>query len=341
MSLPVDSISTPLCVIPAIPSNGDNYWNVLAYNGFNTFSNAQFKGYYQAVSEQQPSTFIQNGITVLSYKFKPSLDGWSGLQSPSDALAANGAKTDYIGCPIPSDSFSIRARRRGFLCGFYGISIKNLQQSDGFTLKVDVEGDGTFDEIQSCVGCNVGSIYPIGGFLGPKSIVEFDAFDNKDVFNLELVFEYVIPKSFAWAEKSTVCKGESTKIFIGGSENYTWLPATVPVDPTGFNKTVIATPSVSTNYRATSNIAGCRDTVFVSVNVAQPDTVRRDSFVCNPLIVNTLTYKYKNVSGCDSVIIVSVKQARKDTVYLPLQFKCNPSDTAAQTTKLTNVVGCD
>ncbi len=341
LSIPFDSITTPLCVIPATPANGDNFWQVLAYNGFNTFTNAQFKGYYQAVNEQEPTTFVRNAVNVFSFKFKPSLDGWSAVQSPSDALASMGAKTDYIGCPIPSDSFSIRAKRRGFPCGFYGISIQNLQQTDGFTLKIDVEGDGTFDEVQTCNGCNVGSIYPIGGFLGPKSIIEFDAFDNKDAFNIELVFEYVIPKSFAWTEKSTVCKGESTQIFIGGSENYTWLPATVPIDPTGFNKTVIATPSVSTNYRATSNIAGCKDTVFVNVNVAKFDTLRRDSFICNPLITNTLTYTFKNKNGCDSIEIITLKLLKKDTTILPILSRCNPSDTATQILNLKNSSGCD
>ena len=337
----IDSIAPPPCVAPSMPANGSNYWNVLAYDGYNKLTAADYKGYYQAVDEHEPISFIKNGVTVYSFKFKPTLDGWSTLQSPSDALASKGAKADYVGCPVSVDNFSIRAKRKGFPCGYYGVAIKNLQQGDGFSLKLDSEGDGVFEEIETCNSCNVSSIYPLGGFLGPKSIVEFDAFDSNDSFNIELIFEYVLPVSFAFAEKSTICLGESTKIYIGGSEKYTWTPATVPEDPTGFNKTVIATPSVTTNYRAISNVAGCSDTVFINIKVIPKDTFRRDSVSCNVLNTSTLTYNFKNINGCDSVVMITVKPLRKDTIYLPFQFKCNPSDTAAKTTKLTNIGGCD
>ena len=159
----IDSTSTPSCVIPAVPTNGNNFWNVLAYDGLNTFTNAAFKGYYQAVSEQQPTT-IPGTPNVYTFKFKPSLDGWSALQSPSDALASKGAKTDYLGCPVPADNFSIRAKRKGFPCGFYGnISVKNLQKpnptllniKDGFSLRIDSDGDGVTDSggNLTCYGC--------------------------------------------------------------------------------------------------------------------------------------------------------------------------------------------
>ena len=350
---PPDSVATPLCA-PAIPSNGDNFWNVLVYSGTNTYSDANFKGYYQAISGHQPATIPGSGTTPDSYtfKFNPSLDGWSALQSPADALASKGAKTDYVGCAVSPDGFSIRAKRKGFPCGFYGsISVRNLQKpdppriniKDGFSLRVDTDGDGITDMggNLTCQGCE-DAFLSLGVFLGPNSIIEFDTYNSTDSFNIEILFNYVIPKTVAWAEQSTICKGNSTIINIGGSENYTWTPALPLLNPNTFgDKRVVAIPSVSTNYRATSDIAGCRDTVFVPITVIPLDTVRRDSVSCSISTASTLTYNYKNINGCDSTIIVTVKPTRKDTVLLPILSRCNPIDTVTKVLTLKNVGGCD
>ena len=88
-------------------------------------------------------------------------------------------------------------------------------------------------------------------------------------------------------------------------------------------------------------MGGCDSLVIQRYKLSSADTVLRDSFICNSLNVNTLTYRYKNISGCDSINIVTLKLLKKDTTVLPILSRCNPSDTVTKVLTLKNVGGCD
>ena len=87
---------------------GINQWNVYAYNGF-TFTN--YYGYY-----------IDNNLNFNTETY------WNSSLSPSAAAG-------YVGCAVPNDNHSYRARRKGFPSGCYTISI--LTHDDYTTLYID------------------------------------------------------------------------------------------------------------------------------------------------------------------------------------------------------------
>lgn len=319
------------CTPPTIPSVGNNIWSVSCFEGVDNFSPSNFKGYYTTDFHNKT---VLNEVTT-EY-FKTSSQGWSPHQSPSDALASKGGATDYIGCPLPVDGFSIRAQRKGFPCGFYAIVLKNNNANDRFILKIDREGDGTFEEIFSCVACN--GTFIAGNFLGPTSQIEIDAYNINGDFDLNIEFDRVKIRSMAIPTSATICVGQSTKLMVAGSENYTWSPSnTVSVIE---GKLMKAFPKVSTKYEVKSSVAGCKDTVYVQVNVI-PDTIQKDSFACTPNLPSPIIKNYKNYLGCDSIEVINFKSTRRDTIFLPVASRCNPNDLASTYQVYKNSVGCD
>jgi gliding motility-associated-like protein len=176
------------CVIPPMPTFGNGYWNVLAFDGQNAYTAADFKGFY-AANDHDPRTVPADTIDG-SFTFNTALDGWKPNSAPSEALAIDGARTIYEGCNVRADSFSIQAKRQGFPCGFYRIAWKNYD--DNARIRLDADGDGTFEFDQnfnapSCsAGCG-GTIWQ--GNLGGKSRMEIFGSEDKGSFNLHLIFQ--------------------------------------------------------------------------------------------------------------------------------------------------------
>ncbi len=176
-----------LCTIPALPDYGNGFWNVLAYDGFNDFSNGSFKGFYQAKGN---NTVSMGTATADNFEFNTVRDGWGGTQGPSEAHELLGALTTYNGCNVRTDSFSILAKRKGFDCGFYEI---NLNYYDDFTrMRIDNNGDGVWDFDQSfnVPACSSGCGTKVWqGFLSPQSKIEIYAYDLRGNFNVHFLFQ--------------------------------------------------------------------------------------------------------------------------------------------------------
>ena len=176
-----------LCNIPTMPDYSIGFWNVLAYDGFNDFSNGSFKGFYQAKGNHTVSI---GTATVDNFEFNTIRDGWGGTQSPSEAHDGLGALTTYNGCNVRADSFSILAKRKGFDCSFYEI---NLNYYDDFTrMRIDNNGDGIWDFDQSFnfPACSSGCGTKIWqGFLSPQSKIEIYAYDLRGNFNVHFLFQ--------------------------------------------------------------------------------------------------------------------------------------------------------
>ncbi len=176
------------CVIPPMPTYGDGFWNVLAFDGQNTYNTTDFRGFY-AANDHEPTAIPADTIDG-SFEFNTAFDGWKPNSAPSEALAIDGARATYDGCNVRSDSFSIQAKRQGFPCGFYKISWKNYD--DNARIRLDADGDGTFEFDQnynapSCsAGCG-GTVWQ--GDLGVKSRMEIFGSENRGSFNLHLIFQ--------------------------------------------------------------------------------------------------------------------------------------------------------
>lgn len=176
------------CVIPTMPNFGNGFWNVLAFDGQNTYNTADFKGFYTA-DDHEPTTIPADTIDG-SFEFNTAFDGWKPNSAPSEAVAANGAKTTYNGCNVRTDSFSVLAKREGFPCGFYKISLKNYD--DNARIRLDADGNGVFefDQSYAAPGCSTGCNSMIWqGDLGTRSRMEIYGSENRGSFNLHVVFQ--------------------------------------------------------------------------------------------------------------------------------------------------------
>ncbi len=226
------------CVIPPMPSYGDGFWNVLAFDGQNTYNTNDFKGFY-AANDHEP-TVIPTDTIDGSFEFNTAHDGWSPNNAPSEAIELDGARTTYDGCNVRKDSFSIQAKRQGFPCGFYKIFWKNYD--DNARVRLDADGDGTFefDQTYAAPKCSAGCGSTIWqGDLGARSRMEIYGSDYTGSFNLHLVFQ-----------KDTVGH-PSVKINVLGT-----TAAACGGPPTGSISTGITggIPPYTVNWRGTPNI---------------------------------------------------------------------------------------
>ncbi|MCO6480806.1 MAG: right-handed parallel beta-helix repeat-containing protein, partial [Phaeodactylibacter sp.] len=135
---------TPL---PGNPAEfGDNEWRVYAWNAggatpISDYWNSDYSGYYTS--------------TDLNFNTQ---DQWNSLASPSSAPG-------YQGCPVVNDNHSWSAKRTGFTCGYYRLSVDS--HDDAAQLWID--GVMAWEHIGCCDShANVWE-----GFLNADSEVEF------------------------------------------------------------------------------------------------------------------------------------------------------------------------
>jgi gliding motility-associated-like protein len=175
------------CVIPPMPDFGNGFWHVLAFDGFNTFDAAHFKGFYQAKPRHTASI---GTATADNFEFNTLRDGWGGTQGASEAHTSLGALRTYEGCNVRADSFSILAKRKGFDCGYYTISLINYD--DYSRIRIDNNGDGTwdFDRPFNPPACATGCFSEVWqGFLSPESRIEIYGYDIRGSFQIHYLFQ--------------------------------------------------------------------------------------------------------------------------------------------------------
>jgi gliding motility-associated-like protein len=258
-----------MCNIPTLPDYGDGFWNVLAFDGFNDWSNGSFKGYYQGKGNQ---TLSVGTATADNFEFNTVRDGWGGTQSPSEAHASIGALATYNGCNTRADSFSILAKRKGFTCGYYDLT---LNYYDDFArIRIDNNGDGTwdFDQSYSPPACNVGCKTTIWqGFLSPQSKIEIYGYDLRGNFNVHVLFQRrTTPPSVkinVLAVTPVVCggppTGSITTTVTGGITPYNIVWSGASSIPIG-SLSATNLPSGLFQMKATDGV-GCVDSVQILV----------------------------------------------------------------------------
>ncbi len=259
------------CVIPPVPNYGNGFWNVLAFDGQNTYNTTDFKGFYTA-NDHDPTTIPADTING-SFEFNTAFDGWKLNSAPSEAVAINGAKATYDGCNVRADSFSVLAKRQGFPCGFYKISLRNYD--DNARIRLDADGNGVFefDQSYAAPGCSTGCGTMIWqGDLGTRSRMEIYGSENRGSFNLHVVFQkdtvgHPSVKINILGTTAVACGGAPTgsisTSITGGFAPYsmTWRgPTAIPADvlmPTGLPSGIF--------HATATDVLGCVDSAQILV----------------------------------------------------------------------------
>ena len=133
--------------ITVLPTPGDpavfgtNEWNVYGYNSGGNSNPSDYRGYY-----------VQNlGLNAgIDTKVK-----WSASTSPSEA-------TDWQGCPVNNDGFTMVHKRKGFPCGRYNIAFTYYDE-DTVVIITDATGTTSTLNFTGSYNGGVGLSQPING----------------------------------------------------------------------------------------------------------------------------------------------------------------------------------
>jgi gliding motility-associated-like protein len=333
------------CVIPPMPSYGDGFWNVLAFDGQNTYNSTDFKGFY-AANDHDPTTVPADTIDG-SFTFNTALDGWKANSAPSEAIQIDGARATYDGCNVRSDSFSIQAKRQGFPCGFYKISWKNYD--DNARIRLDADGDGTFefDQNYAAPNCSAGCGGTVWqGDLGVKSRMEIFGSEYKGSFNLHLIFQkdtvgHPTVKINVLATTPVVCGGAATGTIstsiTGGTVPYTttWRGATpIPAGvlmPTGLTSGIFHLTAIDAR--------GCADSAQILVPQTNNITVQAfgDATFCPN---STATLRGAVLGGNGALTVNWMNSTSEDVLSTSLNFSPKVPKSTTYILRATDATGC-
>ncbi|NJN35363.1 MAG: hypothetical protein HC817_15025 [Saprospiraceae bacterium] len=297
------------CVIPAQPSFGQGFWQVLTFDGYKNFSN--FKGFYQANGNHPTAETNTEG----SFEYNTARDGWSENDAPSEAHPTYGARKPYDGCNVRADSFTIVARKQGFACGDYALRLINYD--DFLRVRVDTEGDGIWDfdqtfESENCAECNT-ELWQ--GRLATNSRVEIQSADLRKKHNVHLVFEKK-PSAFSSIKIAATTTNTSNCRIADGTLNASITGGVAPYQIKWNGPTTIpneATNAINLNagiYLVTvTDGQQCRDSARILVAQTSDLIVNagRDTAFCaggNAILrgsasggTGTLTFSWENLEG--------------------------------------------
>ncbi|MBX2893174.1 MAG: hypothetical protein KF734_19845 [Saprospiraceae bacterium] len=223
---------------------GDNVWNVYAWNAGGAEPtagswNTAYSGFYTA-----------NSLNLNTQQ------QWNNNQSPAMAPG-------YQGCPVGIDNHSFSAKRKGFPCDFYRISIDG--HDDAAQLWID--GDMVWEHI----GCCDNHPNAWQGFLGADSEVEFRVTEGGGESYGSISFH---AGSITLTGTPTVCPGASNGMVSApqlSGASYLWN--------TGANTASISGLSAGLYSVTVGSSAGCDD-VSGSFTIEESITITGASTIC-------------------------------------------------------------
>jgi hypothetical protein len=323
-----------LCRIPPLPPDyGNEFWNILVFDGLNDFSTRSFKGFYQTKDYD---------LSAGSFEFNTARQGWKPFEKPSEAHPTYGAMAAYNGCEVKADSFSYLAKRRGFPCGFYRI---NLARYDDYArIRIDANGDGTFEFDQSynppaCrTGCN-SEIWQ--GHLGYSSRMEIWSYDIDYEAQIHLIFNKIKNNTQAinisYSVTPSVCNGSTGSLSVnitGGMSPYSlsW------------------SNGIPSNYFSKNNLIAGVYTLTVTDAVNCQDSAR----IFIPQLNNITLTALKDTAFCAGGVVqlrgvasggagnISYEWTQIDGQYISNQSNTPvlPSFSTSYTLKATDMQGC-
>ncbi|MFN7332131.1 MAG: hypothetical protein ACK5SB_03980, partial [Flavobacterium sp.] len=158
------TFTLPTAVAPGNPALfGANTWNVYGYSGADiNLGTTTYLGFYTT--------------NTLNFNTQTGTNSWANNTSPSSASGWNG-------CPVPADSHTFTAKRRGFPCGNYTVAMQNWDDVAQLYINNTLvwsanswSGNGNFNVI-------VGTYY-----LDSTSTVEIRNRENGGLSNISVTF---------------------------------------------------------------------------------------------------------------------------------------------------------
>jgi hypothetical protein len=236
------SIATRSVIVRTPPSSpsptvfGTNSWNVFCYNG-----------------TSQTNLFGVYTETLVNFN---TVARWASGLNPSNANATGG--TAYTGCFLGNSNYGFVAKRQGFPCGYYSISINH---DDLTTLLIN--GVSVFSHTGTDLHTNTWT-----GFLGPSSTAEYNHINNSGATSLLQTTVAVSPIPIL-SPPVTICIGTSATLTANqvSGISYSWSPPTNLSTTTG--TLTLASPTVGTNYTCTVTHAAtsCSSAATTSVSI--------------------------------------------------------------------------
>lgn len=203
-----DAVSTTVSIIGITGDYtifGDQVWNVYGFsNGDIDLTNPNYMGYY-----------VDNRINLNT---QTGTNGWNINNSPSSS-------TGWNGCTVPNDNFTLSAKRKGFPCGNYTITLPDWDDQ----VRVFINGNLVFScdswyAANACVG-NVGNFYLDSESTIEVRIREFGGLANVSMSLVKTSIEPTAPTGINGI--TAICSSSSTTLTAtGGSDGtsslYQW-----------------------------------------------------------------------------------------------------------------------
>lgn len=237
-SLSCTSTSTVTVTVGPAPGDtsvyGDHVWNVYAFNAGGATDNGHswnegYSGYY-----------VDNTLNF------NTTSRWNSTSSPSGA-------SGYNGCIVNNDNHSWSAKRRGFPCGNYSISINGHDDE----AQLFVNGVKVWEHIGCCDSHN--NVWT--GFLDDNSTMVFRGTDGSGGSNGAIT---IAPTNAISANGPlTFCPGYTVQLTAPAADSYVWS--------TGATSQSITVSSTGT-YSVTATTNGCNLTDSKTITVAAIDT---------------------------------------------------------------------
>jgi len=235
------------CVVPSIPSFGNNTWNVLGYNhgGYNF-------GNLGSLAGQTFRGFYTNSIVDIT-----STNQWCSTCSPSDAAGWNG-------CTVTPDNHTVVYKRQGFPTAFYQIDLNG--HDDG--VQCYVNGNLVY-QIDGCCA-DRGVIW--SGVLCSSSTVEFRVMEGGGGSNLTVDF---IDSPFTAGNINgtpTLCPGATSNFTSNGNSGGVWSSSNTnvaTVNPSTGMVTAVNAGSATITYTVSNAQCGNVSANY-NINVNSP-----------------------------------------------------------------------
>jgi gliding motility-associated-like protein len=245
------------------PQNGSNYY--IQYDGFTTVLTAKRKNLQPCQTYHLRLTIADAGDGIYD----------SGVFLEANSLTSNSVQVDDATTGNPNVSNAME----GCIDGAIRFSIETTVNQP-VTIHYGIGGTATNGVDYTMIADSIIlpandsdvylSIHPISDGLmeGTEQVIIYlyNACNNipYDSSVLLLVDSF----GLAVSGDTTICAGASVKLQASGSFNYVWSPAATLDNNTIPSPT--ATPSVTTTYLCTTNIAGCVNSDSVTVTVIPP-----------------------------------------------------------------------
>ncbi|MEO8148608.1 MAG: LamG-like jellyroll fold domain-containing protein [Bacteroidia bacterium] len=282
-------------IITGVPGNtssaGINVWNVYAFNAggqtnTGTSWNTNYSGYYVD--------------TVLNFNTE---NRWNNLASPSNA-------SGYIGCPVAADNHSWSAKRKGFPCGYYSISIASHDDQGELFVNDSM--------VWQHVGCCDSHSNVWTGWLGDSSKVEFRVTEGVGGSVGSITFN-TTPINLSVSGPTNICTGQSVTLTATSvSASYLWSTSettnAITVNTSGTYVVTITGAGMNCSVTKSQQVTAYNATPPSPVITSNPGSTICDGYSTD--LSTTSSYSSYQWSGGSTNVAYTVAQSGNYSVLV-------------------------